>query len=236
MITLRPSGERGHIDHGWLNTYHSFSFGDYYDPQWMGWRSLRVINEDYVAPGAGFPMHGHREMEIVTYIASGTLEHKDSLGSGGQIRPGELQRMSAGTGIMHSEFNPSAGEPVHLLQIWILPGRRGVTPGYEQRSFADNERRDALRLLASPDGRFDSLTIVQDAYIYGSLLGAGQRLSHALAPGRGAWLQLVRGTVSLSDGGARVELVAGDGAAVEDSTQLEIVAEEEAELLVFDLA
>jgi len=236
MITLRKSDERGHSNHGWLDTRHTFSFADYYDVEHMGFRSLRVINEDVVAAGEGFPMHGHREMEIITYIVSGALQHRDSLGSGGVIRPGELQRMSAGTGIMHSEFNPSDSEAVHLLQIWIMPGQRGVTPSYEQKEIPADERRGTLRLVASRDGREGSLTIHQDAQVYATLLASGDALAHTLAPGRHAWLQLISGSLALSAlSGARAEMQAGDGAAVSEETLLQIKCLADAEALLFDL-
>ena len=237
MITLRASADRGHFDFGWLDTYHSFSFGDYYDPQQMGFRSLRVINEDRVAGGAGFPLHPHREMEIVTYMLSGALEHKDSLGSGGQIRPGELQRMSAGTGIQHSEFNPDPQAAAHLLQIWLLPEKRGIAPSYEQRSFDPTQRQGRLRLLAAPGGPEGALDINQDVRLYDTQLAAGEAVEQQLAPGRHAWLQLARGRLRLTAGsGAIQELAAGDGAAVSSEERLRIESLEDAEALLFDLA
>jgi redox-sensitive bicupin YhaK (pirin superfamily) len=232
MITIRSKGDRGHANHGWLDTWHSFSFGDYYDPDQMGFQSLRVINEDFVSPGQGFGMHGHRDMEIVTLVLEGALEHRDSLGTGSVIRPGELQRMSAGTGIRHSEFNPSANEAVHLYQIWLLPDRAGHKPSYEQKSFPESERRGKFRLVASPDGRDGSLTIHQDANLYLATLGGGTALSHPIRPGRSAWLQVLRGTVQLND----QRLTAGDGAAVENEMSLAVRAENSAEVLLFDLA
>src|SRR3954469_23823774 len=189
MIRVRRAGERGHFDHGWLDTYHTFSFAGYYDPRHPGFRALRVINEDRVAPGRGFGTHPHEDMEIVTYVLSGALAHKDSLGTGSTIRPGELQRMTAGTGISHSEFNPSQTEPVHLYQIWLLPEREGLEPSYEQRAFSDDETRGRLRLVAARDGRDGALTIHQDAELYLGTLDEGRRISHPLRPGRHAWLQ-----------------------------------------------
>src|SRR5205809_7896778 len=192
MIQIRRAGERGHANHGWLDTYHTFSFSDYYDPKFMGFRSLRVINEDWVQPGYGFPTHPHRDMEIITYVLEGSLEHKDSMGTGSVIRPGEVQKMSAGTGVRHSEFNPSPTEPAHLLQIWLTPERRGLTPGYEQKAFPEGERRNRWRLVASRDGRDGSVTIHQDAAMYVTSLDAGKEVTHSLPPGRHAWLQVIR--------------------------------------------
>jgi redox-sensitive bicupin YhaK (pirin superfamily) len=232
MITPRKSADRGHANYGWLDTRYTFSFADYYDPAHMGFRALRVINEDVVAPGAGFPTHGHRDMEIVTYVLSGAIEHKDSLGTGAILKVGELQRMSAGRGVQHSEFNPSKKEPLHLLQIWLLPEARGLTPEYEQREFPEKERRNKLGLLAARGGRDGALGIHQDVAIYATLLDKDAAVRHALAAGRHAWVQVARGKVKLNG----VELVAGDGAAVSNETQLEIVASEAAELLLFDLA
>jgi hypothetical protein len=232
MITVRKAGERGHFDHGWLDTHHTFSFGDYHDPCHMGFRSLRVINEDWVQPGQGFPTHGHRDMEIVTYVLDGALAHRDSLGTGSTIAPGEVQRMSAGTGITHSEYNGSSSESVHLLQIWLLPERPGLSPGYEQRAFTESERRGVLRLVGSRDGSDGSVTIHQDVRLYASLLDAGQSVEHALRPGRHAWVQVARGTVTLDD----QPLAAGDGAAVSGATSLRITGRSAAEVLVFDLA
>ena len=232
MITIRRSDERGGGDYGWLNTRHSFSFDQYYDPRHMGFRSLRVINEDWVQPGHGFPMHPHRDMEIITYLLEGALEHKDSMGNGSIIRPGDGQRMSAGTGVRHSEANPSQTDPAHLLQIWILPGRRGIEPGYEQKEFPAEEKRGKLRLIASPDGKDGSVTIHQDARLYGSLLGPGQQVQHALGQGRYGWLQVAKGAVELN--GKRLQQ--GDGAAISEQPKVEIKGEEESETLLFDLA
>jgi quercetin 2,3-dioxygenase len=232
MIRVRKASQRGHFDHGWLDTYHTFSFSRYYDPRHMGFRALRVINEDRVAPGRGFGMHPHEDMEIVTYVLDGALEHRDSLGTGSTIRPGELQRMTAGTGITHSEFNPSATEPVHLYQIWLLPEREGLEPSYEQKAFPEAERRNRLRLVASPDGHDGSLAIRQDARLYLATLDEGRGISHDLAPGRHVWLQVLRGAVTLNGN----PLEAGDGAAIGDEPGLTIRAGGLSEVLLFDLA
>lgn len=232
MIDLRRSGERGHFDHGWLDTRHTFSFGDYHDPAHMGFRSLRVLNEDRVRPGSGFPTHSHRDMEIVTWVLEGALEHRDSLGNGSVIRPGEAQRLSAGTGITHSEFNHSASEPLHFLQIWILPVERGLPPGYEQKSFPEAERRGRLRRIGSHDGREGSVTIRQDVELFATLLSPGQSVAHALRRDRHAWVHVARGEVEL--GGHVLE--GGDGAAVSDEPGLEISARADSEVLLFDLA
>ncbi len=231
MLKLRRAEERGSADHGWLRTSHTFSFADYHDPAHMGFRALRVINEDRVDPRAGFGRHGHRDMEIVSYVLSGALEHRDSTGSAGVLRPGEVQRMTAGTGVMHSEMNP-LDEEVHFLQIWILPEKAGLPPGYEQKAFPESERRGALRLLVSPTGEHGSLRIHQDTKIFGTLLSADEGVTYELAPGRHAWLQVARGIVDLNG----VELRAGDGAAVSEEERLAIVAREPAEALLFDLA
>lgn len=233
MIQKRPAHERGHANHGWLDTWHTFSFADYYDPAQMGWGDLRVINEDRVAPGQGFGMHGHRDMEIITYILAGALQHKDSMGNSAVIRPGEVQRMSAGSGVRHSEFNPSASEPVHLLQIWIEPNVTGSEPGYEQTFFAPEEKRGRLRLVASSDGREGSVTIQQDAAVYATVLAPGETAVHPLAPGRRAYVQVARGAVTVN--GERLH--AGDGARIQDEAQITLVGAEEAtEVLLFDLA
>jgi hypothetical protein len=232
MITVRPAKERGHFDHGWLDTYHSFSFSEYLDPSHMGFRSLRVINEDRVDPRAGFPPHSHRDMEIITYVLAGALAHKDSMGNGSVIRPGDVQRMSAGTGVTHSEANGSETEPVHLLQIWILPEKRGITPSYEEKRFSPEEKRGRLRLVASRDGADGSVTIHQDARVYASLLDPGQTVRHTLDPGRGAWLHLVAGAATVNG----TALATGDGAAIQNEGTLEIHAGEPTELLLFDLA
>lgn len=232
MITIRRSNERGHFDHGWLDTLHTFSFGDYQDRRHLGFRSLRVINEDRVQPGQGFGRHPHRDMEILTYVLSGELEHRDSLGNGAVIRPGEVQYMAAGTGIEHSEFNPSATQPVHLMQVWIRPDRRGMPPRYEQRRFPSVTNSAELTLLASPDGRDGSIPINQDALVFAATLQPGQENRHGLGPMRGAWIQVLRGGVHVEE----EQLDAGDGAAIEETNEMVIQAPAEAELLLFDLA
>ena len=234
MITLRPAAERGHFNHDWLNTYHSFSFADYHDPKHMGFRSLRVINEDFVAPGNGFGTHPHRDMEIITYVLEGALAHKDSMGNGSAIRPGEVQRMSAGTGVLHSEYNNSPAQEVHLLQIWLLPEKRGIEPSYEQKTFSRDEKLNRLRIVASPDATDGSVLIHQDARLYGSILEAGKSVNHSLAAGRHAWLQLIDGSLSVNG----KAISAGDGAAISDEPNVEITStgDTEAEFLLFDLA
>ena len=229
MIHVRKADQRGHFDHGWLNTYHTFSFADYYDPKSMGFRALRVINEDFVKAGRGFGTHSHRDMEIVTYVLEGALAHRDSMGTGSVIRPGEVQRMSAGTGVMHSEMNPSKDEAVHFLQIWILPERSGIAPEYEQKAFSSDERKDKLRLVASHDGSEGSLKIHQDAKLFAATLSDGKTITYELPKGRYAWLQVARGTVDLNG----QKLSAGDGAAIEDERTLNIRGE--GEILLFDL-
>lgn len=231
MMVIRRAEARGHKDYGWLDTRHTFSFGDYYDPEHMGFRTLRVINDDRVAPGAGFPSHGHRDMEIVTYVLEGAIAHKDSLGNGSVIRPGDVQRMSAGTGIIHSEYNHSTTEPLHLLQIWILPDQKGLPPGYEQKVSDPQELRAHLRLIASPDGSEQSVRIHQDARLYATVLGEGERVSHVLAPTRHAWVHVARGTVRL----AGAELKEGDGAAISEQA-IEFEGITQAEVLLFDLS
>jgi quercetin 2,3-dioxygenase len=232
MIRFRDRMARGQSRTGWLDSRHTFSFSDYYDPAEMGFRSLRVINEDRVIPGAGFPRHGHRDMEIVSYVLGGALEHKDSLGNGAVIRPGEVQRMSAGTGILHSEFNPSKTEPLHFLQIWIVPDRVGLPPSYEQKVFPLAERRGKLRLVASPDGRDGAVTLHQDARLFIADLEPGERAAYAAERGRGLWLQAARGIIALNG----TEMREGDGAAAENEPTLVIEAETQAEILLFDLA
>jgi len=232
MITVRPGKERGHFDHGWLDTYHTFSFSQYHDPAHMGFRSLRVINEDRVEPGAGFPPHSHRDMEIITYVLAGGLAHKDSMGNASTIRPGNVQRMSAGTGVTHSEYNGSDTEPVHLLQIWILPQTRNLPPSYEEKVFSAADKQGRLRLVASQDARDGSARIHQDASVYGSLLEPGQTVRHPLAAGRGAWIHLVSGAATVNG----KLLTTGDGAAIEQEADVEIVATAATELLLFDLA
>ena len=232
MITIRKSEERGHFDFGWLNTYHTFSFDQYYDPAHMHFRSLRVINEDRVATGRGFPTHSHRDMEIITYILSGALEHRDSMGNGSVIRPGDVQRMSAGTGVAHSEFNPSQTEPVHLLQIWIMPRARNLPPSYEQKYFSEEGRRGRLRLVASEDGRDGSVTIQQDASVYAGILAPDSAIEHTPSDNRYAWIQVARGTLNVNGH----DLRQGDGAAISNESSLKLVSADEAELLLFDLA
>ena len=239
MITLRKSCDRGYADHGWLKSFHSFSFADYFDPKHMGWGNLRVINEDRVAPGTGFGTHGHRDMEIISYVLEGELAHKDSMGNGqagganaGVIRPGDVQRMSAGTGVRHSEFNASKTDPVHFLQIWIEPASRGIKPGYEERIYSEAERQDTLRLIASRDGRDGSVQVHQDLDLFATLLAPGARVQHTLPPGRRAWVHVARGEVTLN--GER--LAAGDAAAITEAGPLALTGAADSEVLVFDLA
>jgi redox-sensitive bicupin YhaK (pirin superfamily) len=232
MITPRPADERGHADHGWLDTHHTFSFANYHDPRFMGFRRLRVINEDRVAPGAGFGPHPHRDMEIISYVLEGELEHQDSLGVGSVIRHGEVQRMSAGTGIVHSEFNRSQTQPLHFLQIWIEPEAAGLEPGYEQQAIDPERAKGALYLVGAPEGGNGAVTIHQDARLYMTLLAPGQEVTHSLHPSRHAWLQLAQGAVSLNG----VPLKTSDGAAVSEESELVIRADEACELLLFDLA
>ena len=232
MITIRRSNERGHFDHGWLNTYHTFSFDQYYDPRYMGFRNLRVINEDFVAAGRGFPKHGHRDMEIITYILEGALKHEDSMGNGSVIRPGDVQRMTAGTGVRHSEQNASDSERVHLLQIWILPHTVGLEPGYEQKAFTEDQRRGQLRLIASEDGREGTVQVHQDVSLFASILPAGGEVEHAMDQQRYAWLQVARGAVDVN--GERADQ--GDGVVGVGESNLRIRAAEDAEVLLFDLA
>ncbi len=238
MLTLRPAGARGHAQHGWLNSRHTFSFADYHDPRYMGFRNLRVINDDQVAPGRGFGTHPHRDMEIISYVLDGALEHKDSMGTGSIIRPYDVQRMSAGTGVTHSEFNASRAEPVHFLQIWILPGQRGIAPSYEQRRFEPESKRGCLRLIVSPEGADGSVSIHADAKLYSGLLAKGEKVEHTLATGRHAWLHVASGSVRV-DG---YDLKTGDGAAISDvsSVKIEGLAPREgdgevSDVLLFDL-
>ena len=231
-MQIRRAHERGMADHGWLDTRHTFSFADYYDPRYMGFRALRVINDDRVMPSEGFPTHPHRDMEILSYVVEGALAHRDSMGNGSVIRPGDVQRMSAGTGVTHSEYNAAEGERTRFLQIWIVPDRRGHTPGYEQKRVGLEERRGQLKLLASPDGRDDSVSLHQDVSLYGAILGDGDVVSHAFAPGRYGWVQVVRGEVEL-DGEILSE---GDGAALTDVPAIQLRAGSDADVLVFDLA
>ena len=233
MLTIRKGNERGVTEFGgWLDSRHTFSFGDYYDPRHERFRTLRVINDDRVAPGGGFPTHPHRDMEILTCVLSGQLEHRDSMGNGEVIRPGEWQAMHAGTGITHSEFNPSDKEPVHLLQIWIVPDKRGYTPGYQQRQFTDAEKAGQLRLVASPDGEGGSLVIHQDARVYQAKLSPGQAVRHDLAPGRAAYLHVASGAATVNG----QKLAAGDGAQVESERAVTVTGDEPGEVLLFDLA
>jgi redox-sensitive bicupin YhaK (pirin superfamily) len=231
MLSIRKSTERGHFDHGWLNTYHTFSFDQYHDPRYVGFRSLRVINEDFVAAGRGFPMHGHRDMEIITYILEGALKHEDSMGNGSVIRPGDVQRMTAGTGVKHSEKNASDGERVHLLQIWILPNADNLTPGYEQKAFSEDERRGQLRLIASNDARDGSVQVNQNVSVFASILNAGQEVERVMDPVRYAWIQVARGSIAVNDETA----AQGDGVVVVGESALRIRAQEAAEILLFDL-
>ncbi|NUM54109.1 MAG: pirin family protein [Candidatus Hydrogenedentes bacterium] len=232
MITVRKANERGHANHGWLDTYHTFSFGTYYDPKHMGFRALRVINEDVVAPGRGFGTHPHNDMEIVTYVLKGALQHKDSMGNGSVLKAGELQRMSAGTGITHSEFNASKDEPVHLYQIWLMPERKGIEPSYEERTFDPNGRRDRWQTVASSDARAGSMRIHQDVRLSLAALDAGSKLEYPLDPGRHAWVQVVRGEVSVND----VDLSKSDAAALSNESAVRVVASTDAEVMLFDLA
>lgn len=232
MIQVRKANERGHADHGWLNTFHTFSFASYQDRNHMRFRALRVMNEDIVAPGQGFGTHPHNDMEIVTYVLEGALEHKDSMGNGEVLRPGELQRMSAGTGITHSEFNPSATEPVHLYQIWLFPEQYGIEPSYEQKQFPEPGRHNQLQLVASRNAEDGSLLIHQDARIYLSQIDARKSITYELHDGRYAWLQVLRGSVLLNG----VSLDTSDGAAVSEETRLTIQANSNAEIMLFDLA
>lgn len=231
MIQKRPAAERGHANHGWLDTYHTFSFASYRDPNHMGFRTLRVMNEDVVYPGQGFGTHPHHDMEIVTYVLAGALEHQDSMGNGQVLLPGEFQRMSAGTGITHSEFNPSQTDPVHLYQIWLLPQRKGIVPSYEQKRFPEKERQNRLRLVASPDAADGSLLIHQDARIFLANLDADVTLTYSLDATRYGWLQVLRGSVRLND----IELETGAGAAVSQESRLSIIASESSEIMLFDL-
>jgi quercetin 2,3-dioxygenase len=231
MHTIRLSKDRGHADFGWLNSQHTFSFGDYHDPRFMGFGPLRVINEDRVAPGAGFAKHSHRDMEILSWVLEGALEHKDSLGTGARIHPGELQRMTAGTGVTHSEFNGSPSEPVHFLQIWLLPEARGLEPGYEQRAFAPIELKDRWRLIAARDGREGAVKVHQDADLYAARVSAGTELVHRPAAGRHLWLQVACGAVEV-DG---AQLSAGDGMSWVDPGQVVVRAREPGEVLLFDM-
>lgn len=232
MLTIRSAQDRGVANFGWLDSRHTFSFGNYHDPKYMGFADLRVINEDFVDPGQGFPTHGHQDMEIVTYILDGALEHKDSIGTGSTIFPGDVQRMSAGTGIRHSEFNASQSENVHLLQIWILPEKKGIEPSYEQKHFTEADKRGKLRLVGSPDGRDGSVVIHQDIDLYAAALPVGEAVSHTFAPGRVGWLQVARGSVKLNEH----QLKAGDGVAIDRETNIDIQGiDRDTEVLLFDM-
>ena len=232
MIVRRPSEARGLADHGWLKSRHTFSFADYYDPEHMGFRGLRVINEDRVEPGRGFGTHHHRDMEIISYVLDGELAHRDNMGTGSVIRPGDVQRMSAGTGVLHSEVNPSPVNPVHFFQIWLLPAKRGIPPGYEQKTFDRAEKQGRLRLVAAQDGRQGAITVHADADLYAGLLAAGERAALELERGRHAWVQIASGEVTVNG----ETLQAGDGAALSDERTVDVKASTDAELLVFDLA
>jgi len=232
VLKLRKAGDRGHADHGWLNSYHTFSFADYRDPAQMGFRALRVINDDRVAPGRGFGSHSHRDMEIISYVLEGALAHKDSMGTDGVLRSGDVQRMSAGTGVVHSEFNGSKTEPVHFLQIWLIPDAKGIAPSYDQKTFADADKRGRLRLVASPDGADGSLGINADARVYAGVFDAGEKSDLALGDGRYAWVQVAEGRVRVNG----QELAAGDGVAISDERHLTIEGIDEGEILAFDLA
>lgn len=231
MLELRQAADRGHAQHGWLNSHHTFSFAEYFDPKQMGWSALRVINDDTIQPGEGFGTHGHRDMEIITYVLDGALEHKDSMGSGSVIRPGDVQVMSAGTGVRHSEFNHSHTDLVHLLQIWIVPKFTGIKPNYQEKFFDAADKRGQLRLVVSPDGRDGSLTIVQDASIYAALLDGDERVEHTVAPGRNAYVHVARGELTLNG----QLLKAGDGVKIAEETVLTLSDGNNAEVLVFDL-
>jgi quercetin 2,3-dioxygenase len=232
MMTIRPASERGHADHGWLDSHHTFSFADYFDPAQMGFRSLRVINDDTVTGGQGFGTHPHKDMEIISYVLDGSLEHKDSMGTGSVIRPGDVQRMSAGTGVLHSEFNASKTEPVHFIQIWLIPEQRGIAPGYEQKSFPRGERQGRLRLVASPDAQDGSVTIHTQARLYAGVFDAGESAELELASGRHAWVHIARGRARVNG----KELAAGDGAAISGEKAVRIEGIDGAEVLLFDLA
>lgn len=231
MIHIRKSQERGHANHGWLNTYFTFSFADYYDPKHVQFRTLRVLNDDRIAAGAGFPEHPHRDMEIITYVLEGGLAHRDSMGNGSVIRPGDVQYMSAGTGVTHSEFNASKSEPAHLLQIWMLPEKKGLKPVYGQKNFSESEKRGKLRLVASPDGRDGSVTVRQDNELYATVLGKGESVRYELKPNRYAYVQVARGSVKLNG----KELQEGDGAAISTEKAVELTGMQDAEVLLFDL-
>jgi len=232
MVTIRPAGERGHANHGWLDSHHTFSFADYFDPKHVGFRSLRVINDDRVDPGQGFGTHPHRDMEIISYVLEGGLEHKDSMGTGSVIRPGDVQRMSAGSGVTHSEFNTSKSELVHFLQIWLLPKEKGIKPSYEQKNFTDADKRGRLRVVASPDARDGSVAIHTDAVVYAGLFDKGESAELLLAANRHAWVHVARGKVRVNGR----DLEAGDGASLSEESAVRIEGVATGEVLVFDLA
>jgi quercetin 2,3-dioxygenase len=232
MMTIRKASERGHADHGWLDSHHTFSFANYYDEKHMGFHNLRVINDDRVSPGQGFGTHPHRDMEIISYVLDGALAHKDSMGTGATIRPGDVQRMSAGTGVLHSEYNASKADDVHFLQIWIVPAKRNIAPSYEQKTFSDADKRGKLALVASQDGRDGSVTINADARVYAGVFGTDDKAELAIAAGRGAWVQVARGKVRVNG----QELGEGDGAAIENEGLVRIEGVDEAEVLAFDVA
>jgi len=231
MLTIRKANERGHAEHGWLDSHHTFSFADYYDPKHMGFGPLRVINDDTVAGGGGFPPHGHRDMEIISYVIDGALSHKDNMGNGSVIKPGDVQRMSAGPGVVHAEYNASKTEPVHFLQIWIIPEKQGLPAGYEQKYYSDDDKRGQLRLVASRDGADGSVRIQQDARLYATLLGAGQSVRHTIPRGRKGWLHVVKGAAALNG----QPLGAGDGVAIDGEEQLTLTSPSEGEVLLFDM-
>lgn len=231
MIQIRKSAERGHANHGWLDSYHSFSFANYYDPKFSGFHDLLVINEDHIAPAKGFGTHAHQDMEIITYVIAGALEHKDSMGTGSVLRPGKVQRMSAGIGVQHSEFNHSKSEPLHLLQIWITPQKNGIPPSYEEKDFSKSEKTNQLKLIVSPQGSEGSIKVNQDASIYVTLLDAGKTVTHALSPGRNSWIQVVEGRLEING----KTLNTGDGAAIEGEGDLNLTAKSASEVLLFDL-
>jgi redox-sensitive bicupin YhaK (pirin superfamily) len=232
MMLIRHAAERGHANHGWLDSHHTFSFADYHDPRYMGFGPLRVINEDRVQPGKGFGTHGHRDMEIISYVLEGELAHQDSMGNGSVIRPGDVQRMSAGTGVQHSEFNHSKSELVHFLQIWVFPEKQGIAPGYEQKMFSTEDKRGRLRLIASRDARDGSVKIHQDASIYATVLGPGQSVTHATTHERKLWVQIARGAVRVNG----EALAAGDGAAIAYDDKVTLDSTAESEVLLFDMA
>jgi redox-sensitive bicupin YhaK (pirin superfamily) len=229
MLTIRKAEDRGHADHGWLNSHHTFSFADYFDRQHMGFGPLRVINDDTVAGGGGFPPHGHRDMEIISYVLEGALSHKDNLGNGSVMKPGDVQRMSAGPGVVHSEFNASKSEPVHFLQIWVIPSKPGLPSGYEQKFFSDDDKRNRLRLVASPDGAEGSVKMQQDARLFATVLDGGAEVTHRFAAGRNGWLHVARGTAQLNG----QKLQAGDGVAIDGEESVTLSGN--GEVLLFDL-